>query len=299
MKKPNFIIVGFPKCGTTSLHHYLDEHPEIFMPEQKELHFFTSKKLQSLNNGPGDKIVKKTQISSEEKYLSFFDKVENEIAIGEASPSYINYPEYFPKIKQTLNDPKIIIMLRDPINRAYSNYLHLKREGRENLSFKDAVFNEEKRKKLAFSDFWYYKFNSIYSDKIKEATKIFSNVLTVTLEELQAAPNETIKRVYSFLGVSENYRAKKINKKFNLGGHYSSNFFTRLLFKPSVNKILLKKVIKPSSNLKIFLNGLAKVFLRKPKKIDAKTIKHLTNYFKEDIKELKKMNINMENWREY
>ena len=81
MKKPNFIIVGFPKCGTTSLHHYLEEHPEIFMPEQKELHFFTSKKLQSLNNGPGDKIVKKTQISSEEKYLSFFDKVENEIQL--------------------------------------------------------------------------------------------------------------------------------------------------------------------------------------------------------------------------
>ena len=52
-------------------------------------------------------------------------------------------------------------------------------------------------------------------------------------------------------------------------------------------------------NLKIFLSGLTKVFLRKPKKIDVKTIKHLTNYFKEDIKELKKMNINMENWREY
>ena len=60
MKKPNFIIAGFPKCGTTSLYHYLNEHPQIFMPNQKELHFFTFEILSKLKNGPRDKIVKKT-----------------------------------------------------------------------------------------------------------------------------------------------------------------------------------------------------------------------------------------------
>ena len=63
MKKPNFIIAGFPKCGTTSLHHYLGEHPEIYMPAQKELHFFTCNILSKLNKGPKDTIVKKTQIN--------------------------------------------------------------------------------------------------------------------------------------------------------------------------------------------------------------------------------------------
>ena len=125
MKKPNFIIAGFPKCGTTSLHHYLSEHPQIFMPNQKELHFFTFEILSKLKNGPRDKIVKKTQIDNSEKYLKFYREVKNEIAIGDASPSYINYPTQFAKIKEYLNDPKLIIVLRDPINRAYSNYLHL------------------------------------------------------------------------------------------------------------------------------------------------------------------------------
>ena len=164
MKKPNFIIAGFPKCGTTSLHHYLNEHPQIFMPNQKELHFFTFEILSKLKNGPRDKIVKKTQIDNSEKYLKFYREVKNEIAIGDASPSYINYPTQFPKIKEYLNDPKLIIVLRDPINRAYSNYLHLKREQRETLSFKEAINIEEERKNKKYSDFWYYKFNSTYYD---------------------------------------------------------------------------------------------------------------------------------------
>ena len=107
----------------------------------KELHFFTCNILSKLKNGPKDATIKETQIDNSEKYLSFYKNVRNEVAIGDASPSYINYPSQFKKIKEYLNDPKIIIILRDPINRAYSNYLHLKREHRENLTFKAAIFN--------------------------------------------------------------------------------------------------------------------------------------------------------------
>ena len=165
MKKPNFVISGFPKCGTTSLHHYLNEHPQIYMPIQKELHFFTFEILSKLNKGPLDKIVKESQIDNSEKYLSYYQNVKKENAIGDTSPSYINYPSQFFRIKKYLNDPKIIILLRDPISRAYSNYLHLKREGRETLSFKDAIEIEDHRREAQYSDFWYYKFNSTYYEK--------------------------------------------------------------------------------------------------------------------------------------
>ena len=168
MKKPNFIIAGFPKCGTTSLYHYLNEHPEIYMPQKKELHFFTHKIISKLRSGPKDSVVKETQINSSEKYLDYFNSVTKELAIGDASPSYINYPSEFSQIKKYLNDPKVIIIIRDPINRAYSNYLHLNREYRETLTFKDAINSEEDRMKKKYSDFWYYKFNSTYYDKIVE-----------------------------------------------------------------------------------------------------------------------------------
>ena len=299
MKKPNFIIAGFPKCGTTSLHHYLSEHPEIFMPEQKELHFFTFKILSKLKNGPKDELVKETQINSSEKYLSYFQNVKKEIAIGDASPSYINYPSEFLKIKKYLNDPKVIIILRDPINRAYSNYLHLKREHRETMSFEDAIGAEEERIKNKYSDFWYYKFNSTYYQKIVKAKTTFSNVLILTIEELDKDPIITMKKVYKFLGVNNNFSFKIISEKFNVGGNYKKNFATKIIFQPSKFKNRIKRFVQHTSFLKIILMQLTSIFRSKPEKIDQNLIEELKNYFKDDVENLKKLDVNISNWKDY
>ena len=299
MKKPNYIIAGFPKCGTTSLHHYLSEHPEIFMPEQKELHFFTFKILSKLKNGPKDELVKETQINSSEKYLSYFQNVKKEIAIGDASPSYINYPSEFLKIKKYLNDPKVIIILRDPINRAYSNYLHLKREHRETMSFEDAIGAEDERIKNKYSDFWYYKFNSTYYQKIVKAKTTFSNVLILTIEELDKDPIITMKKVYKFLGVNNNFSFKTISEKFNVGGNYKKNFATKIIFQPSKFKNRIKRLVQPTSFLKIILMRITSIFKSKPKKIDQNLIEELKNYFKDDVENLKKLDVNISNWKDY
>ncbi len=299
MKKPNFIIAGFPKCGTTSLYHYLNEHPEIFMPEQKELHFFTFKILSKLKNGPKDELVKESQINSSEKYLGYFQNVKKEIAIGDASPSYINYPSEFLKIKKYLNDPKVIIILRDPINRAYSNYLHLKREHRETMSFQDAIGAEEERIKSKYSDFWYYKFNSMYYQKIVKAKTTFSNVLILTIEELDKNPVITMKKVYNFLGVNNNFSFETISEKFNVGGNYKKNFATKIIFQPSKFKNRIKRFVRPTSFLKIILMRLTSIFRSKPKKIDQNLIDDLKNYFKDDVENLKKLNVNISNWKDY
>jgi len=299
MKKPNFIIAGFPKCGTTSLHHYLSEHPQIFMPSQKELHFFTYEILSKLKNGPKDGAVKKTQIQDSKKYLDFYRNVKNEIAVGDASPSYINYPNQFLKIKEYLEDPKFIIVLRDPINRAYSNYLHLKREQRETLTFKEAVNRENKRIKDKYSDFWYYKFNSTYYDKILKAKETFKEVLIITSEELNENHEATMKKVYKFLDVDCNFITKRKSNRFNKGGYYKKNLFTKIIFQPSKFKNLIKKFIKPTPSLKILLARVASVFRAKTEEIDEETVLYLTKHFKEEVKKLKSLNINTSNWRDY
>ena len=299
MKKPNFIIAGFPKCGTTSLHHYLSEHPQIFMPSQKELHFFTYEILSKLKNGPKDGAVKKTQIQDSKKYLDFYRNVKNEIAVGDASPSYINYPNQFIKIKEYLEDPKFIIVLRDPINRAYSNYLHLKREQRETLTFKEAVNRENKRIKDKYSDFWYYKFNSTYYDKILKAKETFKEVLIITSEELNENHEATMKKVYKFLDVDCNFITKRKSNRFNKGGYYKKNLFTKIIFQPSKFKNLIKKFIKPTPSLKILLARVASVFRAKTEEIDEETVLYLTKHFKEEVKKLKSLNINTSNWRAY
>ena len=299
MNKPNFIIAGFPKCGTTSLHHYLNEHPEIFMPEQKELHYFTCKKLKILNNGPKDKIVNRTHIETLEKYLGFFKDVKKETAIGEVSPSYINYPSELHRIKSFLNDPKMIIILRDPINRAYSNYLHLKREQREKLDFIEAIKAEDRRRMSKFSDFWYYKFNSTYFEKISFAKKIFSKVMILTLEELQEKPGETMKNIYRFLEVDDKFTLKTNISKFNVGGNYYNNFFTKILFQPSLLKNRIKQFIKPTPTIKKTIMHLSSFFIAESKKIDHKLIQELKHFFKKDVRNLSDIGVDVSRWRKY
>ena len=299
MKKPNFIIAGFPKCGTTSLFHYLKQHPEIFMPKQKELHFFTQPQIFKLNKGPKDKVVKQPHIKSEKEYLELFKSVKDEVAVGDASPSYINYPENFGMIKQYLNDPKVIVIVRDPIDRAYSNYLHLKRELRETMDFFSALKNEDNRREESYSDFWYYRFNSTYYNKILMAKKTFSNVLVLTAEEFKRNPEITLKKVYSFLGVKLIVKKQALETKFNVGGYYKKNLITSLLFQPSGFKNALKKIIKPTRRIKMLVSKFSRLFQINQPSIDQHSLSYLKKHFSKEINNLKKMNIDVSKWREY
>jgi len=296
MSLPNFIVAGFPKCGSTALHYFLEEHPEIYMPKQKELHFFTNAILGKQNQGLGDKEVKKTQIKTFSKYKECFKDVKNEIAIGDASPSYLNYPEVYGNIKEVLKDPKVVILLRDPIKRAYSNYLHLVREHRETLSFYDALQQEEKRKELSYSDFWYYTFNSLYFNKIVEAKKVFNNVLVITQEELNRNTALTVKKVFNFLEVDENFIPKHLDKKYNPGGSYKSNPITKFIFKKNKVNTLIRTLFPIPAALKHLKIKILKKYQVEPEKIDVKAEDYLVNVFKEDVKKLQSLGVDVSTW---
>jgi len=299
MRLPNFIISGFPKCGTTSLHYYLAEHPEIFMPKQKELHFFTNKILSRQTAGNGDKLALKTHIRNFNEYSKFFSPENKHKAVGETSPSYINYPELFNEIKNSLSSPKIIVLVRDPIKRAYSNYLHLVREDREQLSFEKAIKDEEKRKKLQFSDFWYYKFNSSYYEKVVKAKEVFPKVLILTQEELTLKPEETIKKTYEFLEVNSDFRPTLLNKRYNPGGAYKNNIITRTIFKPSKIKSFIKRKISVKPWMKDILNAIIRKYKTKPKAINKKTEQELKKFFRKDVKSLEKIGVETKLWGNY
>lgn len=297
-KLPNFIISGFPKCGTTALHYYLEGHPQIFMPKQKELHYFTNPILSHLNQGPGDKETKMTQISSFKQYLDCFKNSKDEKAIGDASPSYINYPELFEKINDKLDKPKVIIMLRDPVKRAYSNYLHLVREHRESLDFYSALLEEENRKKAGYSDFWHYKFNSSYFDKIESAKDVFGTVLILTQEELNSDTQATLKKIFKFLNVDEDYIPTNLENRYNAGGLFSDNVLTRFVFKPNRVKSLIKKAIPIPVEIKDFKNRLISKYRKPTPPIDIKAEGFLVTSLKDDVQKLKKLGINVSDWND-
>lgn len=144
-KLPNFLVVGAVKSGTTSLYRYLLQHPEIGMGSRKVGKFFSQ--MYDNFNGPGDHLVKESITKTFDEYKKFYAQVGNKKAVGDVSPDYLYYYDKSIKaIKSYLgNNVKIIIILRNPSDKSYSQYSHLVRGGRETVCFEDALEKENER----------------------------------------------------------------------------------------------------------------------------------------------------------
>jgi Sulfotransferase domain len=123
MRLPNFLLAGFEKCGTTSIYNYLNQHSQIYMSPVKEPNFLE----RDWNHFIG---TRRTRIDTLEKYQQLFAQVEDHhLSIGEASPNLLfHFQDSIPQIKKYVPDAKIIAVLRDPVERAYSDYLMLIRD---------------------------------------------------------------------------------------------------------------------------------------------------------------------------
>ncbi|MFQ5752975.1 MAG: sulfotransferase, partial [bacterium] len=151
-KLPDFLIVGAAKSGTSSLYHYLRQHPQIFMPNHKEPCFFTfaGKRPTDLQSNVGLKVI-----NDFDQYVSLFEFSSRSQKLGEASTCYLyHYDKTIRTIKKyhrRWQDLKIIIALRNPILRAYSHYLNHVRDGLETSSFRDLVKRHQVGKNLKAS----------------------------------------------------------------------------------------------------------------------------------------------------
>jgi len=191
MRLPNFFIVGAPRAGTTSLYHHLKHTPTVFMPQKKEPHFFSVIHPRLLK-----------PVKDEKEYYELFKNVKNEKAVGEASTSYLNDPESPKLIYQRIPNARIIIILRDPVERAFSHYM-LARRGLEKRSFHEAIHAYFNRKNFDLSvSYLEYGF---YSEQIKRYLEIFGSekVKIIIFEEYVKNVREKVLEVLRFLRVNE------------------------------------------------------------------------------------------------
>ncbi len=124
---PNFVIIGAPRSGTTSLSAYLGTHPQVFMSREKELHFFDRRFHRGI-----------------EWYARQFARAKGKIGIGEATPRYMYGAEAIARMYELLPETKLIAILRNPVDRAYSHYWHFRARGWEPLDFARAIAAEER-----------------------------------------------------------------------------------------------------------------------------------------------------------
>ena len=181
MTLPTFFIVGAPKAGTTSLYHYLEEHPEVYMSPIKETNFFSSKQMQEQ-----ELYYDATPIQSKNQYLELFKDVSQEKQVGEASVSYLYYTGVAKKILEFNPKAKIVIMLRNPVDRAFSHFLMDKRLGLSISSFMD-VIQEPKNFHYTINNmcFWEIIFISARSILIVLGRTMFLLQPTMNLKKIQ------------------------------------------------------------------------------------------------------------------
>ena len=191
---PNFLIIGAMKGGTTSLYHYLKEHPEVFMPETKELHYFVAEK--NFRRGV-------------EWYQRQFAKAGDVAAIGEASPDYAKYPIHqgIPeRIARLLPEARLIYVIRHPLERIRSHYLHDVACGRERRPIGDAVPGNE-----------HFLAPTRYALQIDQYLDHFSRdqLLVVTSEQLRHDRDRTMRRVHRFIGVADDCSTSMQDVEYN------------------------------------------------------------------------------------
>ncbi|MGH9857806.1 MAG: sulfotransferase, partial [Acidobacteriota bacterium] len=155
MKMPNFLIIGAGKSGTSSLYYYLRQHPDIYMSPVKEPNFFAYDANHRGWNGPIRHL--EDSITSLSEYMKLYDSVQNEKAIGEASPS--NFcARACDQVRRYVPNARLVCILRQPVDAAYSAYLHRRRDGHEPESdFLKAFRATDSRKKQGWAPMLLYR----------------------------------------------------------------------------------------------------------------------------------------------
>lgn len=257
---PNFLIIGAAKSGTTALHTYLQQHPQIYMTPSKETNFFAFEGQEIDFKGPGDEALKEFSITNLDTYQQQFKNVTNELAIGEACPLYLYHAEAAKRIKNYIPNARLIIILRNPIERAYANFLHLIRDGREPVTdFSQALENETRRINENWEWFWHYTQVGYYGEQIKNYTQLFSpeQIKIYLYEDLKSDPLSLFQDIFSFLEVDPSFQPD-LTIRPNKSGMPKNKLLHKILTQPNPLKAALKPLIPAAIRQKIQHQNLAK-----------------------------------------
>ena len=174
MPLPNFLIVGAHKSGTTSLYHYLRQHPQIYMSPRKESGFFIYEGGQPDFTGPGIATRMRDVITDIEAYRRLFDDVRDELAIGEASGIYMQESRAVERIRHYVPEARIVAILRDPASRVFSSFTQLRRDGYEpEADLRKALAKEDERRAQNWGYAWYHRRRGFTHDILKQYIEAF------------------------------------------------------------------------------------------------------------------------------
>ncbi len=283
MTMPNFLIIGAAKSGTTALHEYLQQHPQVYMTPNKETNFFAFEGEVIDFNGPGDNGVKNFSITDLETYQAEFEQVTNELALGEACPSYLYLPKAAPKIKKYIPNTRLIVILRNPVERAYANFLHLVRDNREPHSdFISALKDETTRIENNWEWFWHYIQVGYYGSQLQRYYEMFSpsQIKVYLYEDFKTKPVALIQDICRFLEIDNTF-VPDMSYRPNRSGVPKNRTIHSFVMKPNLLKDLFKPLL-PNIFRQNIKNQVKYNNLEKPP-ISQSARQYLIKLYREDI----------------
>ncbi|MBA2441529.1 MAG: sulfotransferase [Rubrobacter sp.] len=293
MAMPNFLILGAMKAGTTALYYYLEQHPQVYMSPVKEPNFFAFEGEEMPSRLPGDpKGVSRASISDLETYRSLFSKATDERALGEASHSYLYVPKAVERIRYHVPDAKMIAILRNPVERAYSHFLHSVRTGAERVTDFAEALREEESGARSGPDFKDYVGRGFYRAQLERYYGAFdgSQIQAYLYEDLNTSPLEMLRDIFQFLKVDKTF-VPDISLRRNVSGVPRNKVLDRFLRGQHPAKNALKLYLP--GGLRWRLSRGADILktrnLAKPPQLRADVRQHLVEVYREDVSMLQNL----------
>jgi Sulfotransferase family len=202
---PDFLVIGAPKAGTTALHVALSGHPELYMSAIKEPKFFLTDGPPPAKGGPGDALTYREYVWRRADYEALFDPAPPGTLTGESTPLYLYDRAALRRIRAEIPAAKLIVIVRDPVERAHSNWTHLWSAGLEPVGdFVRACEQEERRIAAGWASFWHYTGLGRYGEQLEYLFSLFprEQLLVLRYRRLVDDPAGTMDQICVFLGVA-------------------------------------------------------------------------------------------------
>ncbi len=280
---PNFLLIGAPKAGSTSLYYYLSQHPQVFMCPVKEVGFFWAYGGYQ-PKGPGNERLRHRVISDLARYEALFEDVKDEKAIGEASVRYLASPRSPELIQRFIPQARLIVCLRQPADRAFSAFVHNLTDGVEPCTdFAEALAQERQGLREGWTQARYYE-NGRYATSLKRYLQHFDREqMHISLfEDLKDDPKGLMRDLYTFLGVDASF-IPDTEHRYNPSGLIRNPVLRTLWARLSK----LRAIVRPFFSQRVRY-GVAEWVMRDTVKPTFSPELHaeLTAFYREEIEEL-------------
>lgn len=211
---PNFLIIGAARCGTTALYEYLDQHPAVFMSEPKEPHFFAFEGQAVNFRGAGDdRMINRAAVTSLPQYRRLFRRANDAHAVGEASVSYLYYERAIEGIRRHVPNARLICMLRDPADRAFSAYAYMRSRLFEPVdTFEAALAAEPSRMADHWHHIWHYRNQGFYAAQVERYLAAFprEQIRFYLFDEFRSDPSGVVSDALEFIGVDPSFQPERV-----------------------------------------------------------------------------------------